>query len=445
MKKFLICLCLVGMVLSNTVMAAEYYDVPQHSGYYNAVSYLSEQGILTGYGDGYFLPENTITRAEAATVIARGAGLEEMLIYEARFIDVDYEHWAFANITRATDAGIISGMGDGSFRPDDNVTYHQIIKMIVCMMGKEADAINKGGWPYGYVDVAFYSGIIDAATQYQLEYGSLGSAPAIRGDVSKYMYNAVKDGSVQKALNVGGVQYNLGMNASAIGEPDEILLSTEGFYWYVYGTETYENFLAAGVIDNRVVALASAGIGFEYKGMKAGEYSAGRDEYIKNRESVLVDKNDDSKIHAVFVRGNYLANNIITEETLDAESKMVFHFTNAFRVQHGKTPFVWSEQAAASARLHSQDMAGNDYFDHKSLDGRDPSQRMEAQGINWSGCAENIAAGMNLGITAYDGWVNSAGHRGNMLSSYAYMGVGSGYNNSSTYRYYYTQNFYNEG
>ena len=444
MKKIIICICILCIALCNTALAVQYSDIPEYSPYYEAVSYLSEQGILTGYGDGTFLPDNTITRAEAATIITRAAGLGDMLIYEAKFTDVDYEHWAFANIIRVSDAGIIDGMGDGTFRPDDDVTYYQIIKMIVCMMGREAEAIENGGYPYGYADTAFYSGIIDASTHYQLEYGYKGLASATRGDVAKYIYNAMSGGYVQELLMVGGTEYRIGMNASDIGQPDEILPSADGLMWYVYGTDNYENFIAAGVKNNIVTALASAGPGFEYKGMKAGEYSAGRQEYIDNRGSVLIDKNDDDKIHAVFISGSNVNNYNITEESLMSESRMIFHFNNAFRVQHGKEPFVWSDKAAASATLHSQDMAMNDYFSHISQDGTQPNQRMEAQGIDWSSCAENISAGHVLGINAYNAWVNSSGHRGNMLGDFVNLGVGGGYNGQTAFNCYFTQNFYTD-
>ncbi len=443
MKKVIISLSLVlAMAVSFSAQGAEFHDVPSGSEYYEAISALSSQGIITGYSNGTFLPDNTITRAEAAAIIARASGLTSMPVYEARFADVGYEHWAFENIAQVADAGIINGMGDGLFLPGNNLTYYQIIKMAVCMMGKEALATERGGWPSGYMEAALYSGIVDTAMANDLTYNNRGNYPATRGDVARIIYKALLSGNVSRSLKVGAGEFTIGMSADELGMADEVLPSVEGVDWYLYGTDTYENFYAAAVLEGRVVALASGGPGFTYKGMKAGEHSAGRDEYTRNRESVYVDNNDGGKIHAVLIRGNYVSNKNITWETVAAESKMNFHFTNAFRVLHGLSPLIWDDTAADTAGTHSRDMAENNYFSHTSPDGRSSADRMTEKGIAWTGCGENIAAGHATGFGAYNAWVNSSGHRGNMLGNFTHLGVGGGYNPDTDYGYYFTQNFY---
>ncbi len=63
-------------------------------------------------------------------------------------------------------------------------------------------------------------------------------------------------------------------------------------------------------------------------------------------------------------------------------------------------------------------------------------------GRDYYSMGENIAAGRDDGIDAVDGWVNSSGHRDNMLkNSYTHLGVGTGYDVNSTYKYYATQVF----
>ena len=166
---------------------------------------------------------------------------------------------------------------------------------------------------------------------------------------------------------------------------------------------------------------------------------------ISNSYATLyTDKNDNYILHAVRLTDRSAlpgtANN--TAQAFYGESRANFHMTNAFRLYHGKTILQWSAAAAEAARLHSQDMADQNYFEHDSLDGRDFTDRMEAQGIRWMSAAENISAGRSSGVDAYNGWVNSAGHRNNMLSNQTYLGVGSAYNASSTYGYYATQDYY---
>jgi uncharacterized protein YkwD len=77
-----------------------------------------------------------------------------------------------------------------------------------------------------------------------------------------------------------------------------------------------------------------------------------------------------------------------------------------------------------AARLHAEDMAANDYFDHTSQDGRSPSDRAAAQGFE-GGVGENIAAGYPDAAAVMEGWMNSDGHRANILNcDYERLGIG---------------------
>lgn len=78
----------------------------------------------------------------------------------------------------------------------------------------------------------------------------------------------------------------------------------------------------------------------------------------------------------------------------------------------------------AAARLHAEDMAANDYFDHTSQDGRGPTERAAEQGYE-GGVGENIAAGYPDAEAVMEGWMNSEGHRANILNcDYSVLGVG---------------------
>ena len=243
------------------------------------------------------------------------------------------------------------------------------------------------------------------------------------------------------SVTVGGKKYTLGMTEAALkklaGQPEEVLKGIYGFNMYVYGTSTYDNLLIAGVSDGKVVTLFSSGPGFTYCGVSAG------DSNTTGQSSVCTDKNDNYIVHAVLLSsGAGSFERVYTDETLYGESRVNFHLTNGFRRYHGLAPLIWSDSAAKAAKLHSQDMADQDYFDHTSLDGRSPWERMGAQGISYSSASENIAAGYSNGASAYEGWVNSSGHRSNMLGDTKYLGVGTGYNSSSYYGIYYTQDFF---
>jgi uncharacterized protein YkwD len=77
-----------------------------------------------------------------------------------------------------------------------------------------------------------------------------------------------------------------------------------------------------------------------------------------------------------------------------------------------------------AARLHAEDMAANDYFSHDSQDGRSPSDRADAQGFE-GGVGENIAAGYPDAEAVMQGWMDSEGHRANILNcDYEVIGIG---------------------
>jgi hypothetical protein len=121
---------------------------------------------------------------------------------------------------------------------------------------------------------------------------------------------------------------------------------------------------------------------------------------------------------------------------------IIFETTNAFRAFHGLTAFTWSDTLGAAASAHSEDMAARDYFDHYTPEGKSPGDRITTEGYRWRSYGENIAAGHSVGAETVNGWVNSSGHRGNMLStSFSEIGVGCAYNSGSAYGNYATQVF----
>ncbi len=93
----------------------------------------------------------------------------------------------------------------------------------------------------------------------------------------------------------------------------------------------------------------------------------------------------------------------------------VIALTNAERAKAGCRPLRADERLATAARKHSADMAANDYFDHTSRNGDSPWERMEDAGYPSPG-AENIAKGYPTAQAVMEGWMNSPGHRANILN-----------------------------
>ncbi len=126
----------------------------------------------------------------------------------------------------------------------------------------------------------------------------------------------------------------------------------------------------------------------------------------------------------------------------DGFERQVFDLANSVRVREGLEPFVWSDKARNSSRKHSEDMAYNNFFSHTNLKGQNPFDRMLRGDIAYMSAAENIAAGPVNAIQVHEGWMNSYGHRINILGECKALGVGVAHNPDSKYKYYYTQNFF---
>jgi hypothetical protein len=122
---------------------------------------------------------------------------------------------------------------------------------------------------------------------------------------------------------------------------------------------------------------------------------------------------------------------------------------NQERANNGNLPPLKRVAAIdASAYGHSYDMGVNNFFSHTGSDGSLPWDRMRAQGYYYNRAGENIAAGYSSPASAMNGWMNSSGHRANILSgSYTELGVGYFYDDPAIYpgpwgyRHYWTQNF----
>lgn len=127
----------------------------------------------------------------------------------------------------------------------------------------------------------------------------------------------------------------------------------------------------------------------------------------------------------------------------------IFTLVNQERAKAGLTPFSHETAMRNVARLHSIDMAAKNYFAHNSPDGKTPADRLKAASIGFSAWAENIrwVSAPRTGVAndimyeAGTGWMNSPGHRANILNpNLTQLGVGV-YLNPGRTRYYATQLF----
>lgn len=124
----------------------------------------------------------------------------------------------------------------------------------------------------------------------------------------------------------------------------------------------------------------------------------------------------------------------------------VVELTNQFRAQHGLGALTIDWDLAEAAQKHSENMAYQDFFSHIAPDGSKPWDRTREAGYESISVGENIAAGFTTPEAVVNGWINSDGHRANMLNgNFNEIGVGYFYlpNDPGNLRYgaYWTQVF----
>ena len=169
MKKLISIYLIVLTLLSGTVFAEgnavkfSDFDLEKEN-----LIFCGQFGVFVGYEDGTFKPDNYITRAEMVNMLIRERKLSSYLSSdtpneEINFTDVNNTHPMYEAIKTAVNAKMISGYGDGTFRPDEYVTYEQAIKMILSMLGYEPMADMYGGYPTGYMALGYNNKFFKAA------------------------------------------------------------------------------------------------------------------------------------------------------------------------------------------------------------------------------------------------------------------------------------------
>lgn len=94
------------------------------------ISQMVEMGLVNGYPDGFFRPDNPITRAEFTKILIKALKIELLAAASPTFSDVPQDHWAFPYVETAAENGIVKGIGEGLFASERNITRAEIATMI---------------------------------------------------------------------------------------------------------------------------------------------------------------------------------------------------------------------------------------------------------------------------------------------------------------------------
>lgn len=108
------------------------------------ITYIAQRGIISGFPDGNYHPREGLTRAQAAVVISKAAGLSTPEVSQSEFPDVKASHWAAASIAAASKAGYLKGFPDGNYHPEEKLTRAQGISLIMRLSKQKDQAVLPG-------------------------------------------------------------------------------------------------------------------------------------------------------------------------------------------------------------------------------------------------------------------------------------------------------------
>lgn len=195
--------------------------------------------------------------------------------------------------------------------------------------------------------------------------------------------------------------------------------------------------------------LKKTTVAFAYQDDIFGYYTLCSDYTVPEGYDVVEfrDKQKGDALYAVLVQKSGLSiayPNLAEGVEMTVHGKLAYYATNGIRALNGLEGFIWDEELAKVAMLHSREMADHNFCEHESLDGTKFSDRLLNNGIDWQSCAENIDYGYRDPFSAVNGWYNSTkGHRNNLLhEKCTRIGVAFAYNPESDHLYYGTQDFY---
>lgn len=142
---------------------SKFSDLSTNYWAYKPIINLVDTGILNGYPDGTFKPENRVTRAEFTRYLVCGLGLSEIKPGGAHtFSDVAPSHWACNYISITAAQGFVTGMPDGSFNPNGEINGAELATMMVKALPADQQAKMGEGpfWYSGYVECAQQNGLL---------------------------------------------------------------------------------------------------------------------------------------------------------------------------------------------------------------------------------------------------------------------------------------------
>jgi hypothetical protein len=432
------------------------------------IEWASSLGIVDGYGDGTFRPDKRVTEPEFLAMLLRAypeaganAVSEAGVWYDGYYKTARGLGWSVLDDT----GGILFNRG-------------HVAQLIASTQGSQLGVREA-------VEYLLNRKLSEGKTSATVDgYGA--SDWLTRAEAIQFLRNAKERGlaisdepvPANRDLEVRGI--SLGDTEASVkaklGEPVRRDLSRYGFDWLIYNQDLLQ-YTQVGILNGKVVGLYTSGSDWKASSnvepaMTRAELVSGLgeslDSILKGNTNFILNKDGESDVYLMSgafvtffydiheggrVNGFQIVEKAVeqslqafygqpSDRLRDSFERESFDLANAARAERGLPVYVWNDKVATVSRLHSQDMADKSYFSHKNMEGESPYDRAAALGLRYSQYGENIAAGQQDAVGAHHGWMNSEGHRVNILGTAKELGTGVAFGGDMYV--YYTQNFYTE-
>ena len=371
MKKFLSLVLALTMALSLVTVSAGATDFDDDGDitYQEAVTVIAGMGIVDGYSDGTFGPDEALTRGAAAKIICNlilgPTTADALSASSAPFVDVPTTNTFAGYITYCSQQGIISGYADGTFRPTDTLSGNAFMKMLLGALGYDSDK-------EGYTGANWTVNVIKQAVGIELNDGNddfVGSQAVTRQEACLYAFNTLKATMVEYSDNstvtVGDITISsqgdysdVSNSTSSDGniEDDGLMQFAERYFrdleaeddtddfgrpattWTYDGDElgtyandadaTYvvgdtEDTLGTLVTDDACLDYSASDVlsnaDVFYNGKDLGTYSSNRDEYPAGKGDIIeAYENDDNEVDTIVIRSYTYAKIDTVDEDLSS-------------------------------------------------------------------------------------------------------------------------------
>jgi hypothetical protein len=175
--------------------AASFPDVKSTDYFYEAVTSLTERGIIKGFPDGTFKPYQSVTRGQAAKILAGVLGLDTNNVKNPGFTDVSTSNEYYGAIAALANAGIINGYPDGTFKPNAPIHRNHMAKILALAFGLKASPT--ATTPFTDLNHQEYEGYIKALYENKITTGMTpttfgGTSNVTRGQFATFVFRAEK-------------------------------------------------------------------------------------------------------------------------------------------------------------------------------------------------------------------------------------------------------------